>query len=374
MRNINSMVLHGRRRHAVGVNLRDSLRAAMVTTIWGINFLVIGWGMEGVPPLLFAAIRFTVVLLPAVFLVPRPDAPWPKILAVGTFMSLGQFAFLYSSMHAGMPPGIAALVLQAQVILTVVFAAGVLRERPSRRQAVGVAVGTVGLVVVGIGRGGHITLTALVLCLLAGVSWAIGNVVSRSSGIRGGLSLTVWSALVVPVPLFLLSLALDGPGDVADALAGFSWKSLVSTLYTAGLASLLGYAVFNGLLSRYAPASVVPWVLLAPVVAMAAAWLLLAQRPNAGETLGGAVLLLGVLVALRPPSSQKVLTRGAEMTVARESAGWARRTGSPGRGGSPCAPVGHTAAASRCLRRSPSARSRRRVRSSSSPRCSLARR
>ena len=47
-------------------------------------------------------------------------------------------------------------------------------------------------------------------------------------------------------------------------------------------------------------AAVVPWVLLAPVVAMAAAWLLLAQRPNAGETLGGAVLLLGVLVALRP--------------------------------------------------------------------------
>ena len=317
MRNINSMVLHGRRRHAVGVNLRDSLRAAMVTTIWGINFLVIGWGMEGVPPLLFAAIRFTVVLLPAVFLVPRPDAPWPKILAVGTFMSLGQFAFLYSSMHAGMPPGIAALVLQAQVILTVVFAAGVLRERPSRRQAVGVAVGTVGLVVVGIGRGGHITLTALVLCLLAGVSWAIGNVVSRSSGIRGGLSLTVWSALVVPVPLFLLSMLLDGPAAIGDALADLSWKAVMSTLYTACLASLLGYAIFNDLLSRYPSSAVVPWALWGVVVAMTAAWLLLDQRPNGAEFGGGLLLLIGVLVALRPQRAAAPVTSEELVRAAR---------------------------------------------------------
>jgi O-acetylserine/cysteine efflux transporter len=110
---------------------------------------------------------------------------------------------------------------------------------------------------------------------------------------------------------------------VVDALAHFSWKSLVSTLYTAGLASLLGYAVFNGLLARYTPAAVVPWVLVAPVVAMLSAWLLLAQRPNVGEASGGAVLLIGVLVALRPPA-QKVLTRGAERTVATASAGWGR--------------------------------------------------
>ena len=298
--------------------------AALVATIWGINFVVISWGMEGVPPLLFAAVRFAAVVVPAVFLVPRPQAPWRTVAAVGAFMSLGQFGFLYSSMHAGMPPGLAALVLQSQVVFTIAIAAVRLGEPPSRRQVVGVAIATAGLVVVAIGRGGNVPLLALLLCLLGGLSWAIGNVISRASGISGGLSLTVWSALVVPVPLLLLSLALDGPGTVMDALVGFSWKSLVSTLYTAGLASLLGYAVFNGLLSRYTPASVVPWVLLAPVVAMVAAWLLLAQRPNAGETLGGAVLLLGVLVALRPASAQKVLTRGAEINAAGESAGWSR--------------------------------------------------
>ena len=60
-------------------------------------------------------------------------------------------------------------------------------------------------------------------------------------------------------------------------------RPALSTLYTAGLASLVGYGIFNTLLSRNPSSSVVPWVLLAPVVAMASAWLLLDQRPNSAE-------------------------------------------------------------------------------------------
>jgi len=282
------------------VNGRDSLLAALVATVWGFNFVVIDWGMHDVPPLLFAAIRFTLVVLPAVFFVPRPSAPWRTVAAVGVFMSLGQFGLLYVAMDAGLPPGLAALVLQAQVIFTIALAALVLRERPTRPQVVGVLLASVGLVVVALGRGGHVTFAALMLCLLGALSWGIGNVVSRASGVSGGLSLTVWSATVVPIPLFLLSLALDGPTAVADALVGFTWQAVVSTLYTAGLASLVGYGIFNTLLSRNPSSAVVPWVLLAPVVAMASAWLLLDEVPTPAELLGGAVLVVGVLIALRP--------------------------------------------------------------------------
>jgi O-acetylserine/cysteine efflux transporter len=289
------------------MNARDSLLAALVATIWGFNFVVIDWGMHGVPPLLFAAVRFSLVVFPAVLLIPRPAAPWRTVAAVGVFMSLGQFGFLYVAMAAGMTPGLAALVLQAQVIFTIVIAAGALRERPTRAQAVGVLLGSTGLLVVAVGREGHVTAAALGLCLLGALSWGIGNVVSRASGISGGLSLTVWSAVVVPVPLLALSLLLDGPSTVVAALAGFSWQAIVSTLYTAGLASLLGYGVFNTLLSRNPSSSVVPWVLLAPVVAMASAWLLLDQQPATAELAGGTVLIVGVLVAMRPSRRSAVV-------------------------------------------------------------------
>jgi O-acetylserine/cysteine efflux transporter len=162
-----------------------------------------------------------------------------------------------------------------------------------------VSVGSVGLVVVALGRGGDVTAVALALCVLAALSWGIGNVVSRSAGVVGGLSITVWSAVVVPVPVLLLSLVVDGPHAVAAGFAAFGWQAALSTLYTAGLASLVGYAVFNSLLARNQSAYVVPWVLFAPVVAMASAWLLLDQVPSAGEAVGGALLVVGVLVAMR---------------------------------------------------------------------------
>lgn len=292
------------------MNRRDSLLAALVASVWGFNFVVIDWGMGDVPPLLFLTARFLLVVFPAVLLVPRPQVPWRVVATIGVFMSLGQFGFLYVGMAAGMPPGLAALVLQAQVIFTVLIAAGVLRERPTPGQVAGVLLGSVGLLVVAVGRGGQVPLLALALTLLAALTWGIGNVLSRASGVRGGLSLTVWSALVVPVPLLALSLLLDGPAAVGDGLAAFGWEALLSTLYTAGLASLVGYGIFNTLLWRNPSASVVPWVLLAPVVAMGSAALLLDQRPNPAEALGGLLLVLGVLTAVRPPRSEPGLGVG----------------------------------------------------------------
>jgi O-acetylserine/cysteine efflux transporter len=298
------------------VSRRDSLLAALVATIWGFNFIVIDWGMDGVPPLLFAAIRFALVVVPMVFLLPRPDLPWRTLAGIGACMSLGQFGFLYVAMDAGLPPGLAALVLQAQVLFTVLIAAGVLRERPTATQAAGVLVGSTGLLVVALGRGGSVTLTALVLCLLGALSWGVGNVLARASRAPGGLALTVWSAVVVPVPLLALSLAVDGPTAVADGLGAFGWQAGVSTAYTVVLASFLGYGIFTALLSRNPSASVVPWILLAPVVAMVSAALLLAQTPNAAETAGAVVMVTGVLVTLRPVRSRPAAQQASEPSAA----------------------------------------------------------
>jgi O-acetylserine/cysteine efflux transporter len=117
--------------------------------------------------------------------------------------------------------------------------------------------------------------------------------------------MVVWSSLVVPVPALALSLGLDGPDAVVEAVRGLGPEAIVSTLYTAGLASLVGYAIFNNLLARYPASSVVPFVLIAPPVAMVSAWVLLGQAPNLAESAGGGVVLAGVLVTVWQRTSRQ---------------------------------------------------------------------
>ena len=250
--------------------------------------------MHDVPPLLFAAIRFTLVVLPAVFFVPRPSAPWRTVAAVGVFMSLGQFGLLVRR-HGRGPAARPGGPRPA--------GAGDLHGRPRGRRAARAADPSAGrrasLLGVGRTRGGRRSaevgtsrVAALTLCLLGALSWGIGNVVSRASGVSGGLSLTVWSAVVVPVPLVR---ALPG-----SSTARRPWSTRWPAFSLAGGASRRctppasprwsATAIFNTLLSRNPSSSVVPWVLLAPVVAMASAWLLLDEVPTPAELLGGAVL------------------------------------------------------------------------------------
>ncbi|MDQ0798426.1 EamA family transporter [Arthrobacter sp. SLBN-112] len=296
------------------MNLRDSLLAVLVALLWGLNFVAIDIGLHAggrdFPPLLFVAMRFVLVVVPWIFFIRKPDVSWKAIIGVGLFMSAGQFGLLYLAMALGMPAGLASLVLQAQVLLTVLLAAGFLGERPSRRQLAGVVLGVAGLALVAVGRSAVAPLLPLVIVLAAALSWAAGNVIARKAKAASGLGLVVWSGAVVPLPLGVLSVLVDGPDTVWQSLFTLQAPTALSALYTAIFASLVGYGIWNRLLASHPSSAVVPFTLLVPVVGMSAAWLVLAEVPSATELAGGLLLLGGVATA--------VLTRAGGRRQRRE--------------------------------------------------------
>ena len=212
---------------------------------------------------------------------------------------------MYLALHLGMPPGLASLVLQAQVLLTIVLAAVWLRERPSTAQRLGVALGAAGLLTIAVGRGLSAPLLPLVVLVLAAVSWAVGNVLTRGAGAltgpSAGLGVTVWSGLVVPLPALALSFVFEGPTAIGAALRHLQWQAVASTAYTAYVSSLVGYGIWNTLLSRHPVAKVTPFAMLVPVFGMVAATVAFHERPSAFELLGGLALLAGVGVAVIRP-------------------------------------------------------------------------
>lgn len=315
---------------------KDICLALTVVLIWGVNFVVIHVGLPGVPPLLFAALRFTAVCLVVPF-VPRPRVRWRDLAAVGLLMSAGQFGFLYCALAAGLASGLASLVLQAQALFTVAVAAVVLRERPRPVQLAGLAVAVGGLVVVGLGQSGATPVIGIVLCLAAAACWGAGNVAARRCAGASGLGLTVWGSIFVPVPLLVLSLLVDGPGAIGAAVTNLGSAALLSTLYTVVLASLVGYTVWNGLLGRYPAGTVAPFTLLVPVVGLLAGWLLLGEQIRPATVGGGVLLLTGVAVVVAGPRLLDRRTRrhggppsepGA--TVAAAGAGTAQPRGDAG--------------------------------------------
>lgn len=276
---------------------RDLLLAAVVVLVWGVNFVVIKVGLAGVPPLLLGALRFLLAAFPAVLFVPRPRVAARWVLAYGLTINVGQFAFLFSAIHLGMPAGLASLVLQAQAFLTILLAAVLLGERWHAPGLVGLALAAAGLALIGASRSpGAASLVGVALTSCAALCWALGNVVVKRMGRVELLPLVVWGALVAPVPFVALSLLIEGRDRVVRALAGIDATSVAAVVYLSFAATLLGYTLWARLLTRHSAQRVAPLTLLVPVVGLLSASAFLSERLTAAQWAGGLLVMAGLVV------------------------------------------------------------------------------
>jgi O-acetylserine/cysteine efflux transporter len=270
------------------------LLALAVVSVWGTNFVVIKLALAHLPPLLFAALRFACALLPAVFFLPRPAVPWSNLAAYGLLIGAGQFGLMFIAMNGHISPGVASLVIQTQVFFTIGLAMAIAGERVQRLQVVALALGAAGLTTILAHTDGSTTPLGLALTLLAAFSWAAGNLVSKRAGRVNMLAYVVWSCLFALPPLLALSLVVEGPQAVAEALARADAATWAAVAWQAVGNTLFGYAAWAWLLGRHPAARVVPMALLVPVFGMAAsaAWL---GEPLPAWKLGAAALVIGGL-------------------------------------------------------------------------------
>jgi len=280
------------------VPIRHVALALTVMVVWGVNFVVVDVGLETFPPILFAALRFTLVALPAVFFIRRPTVHWKWVVAIGTFLSAGQFSLLFLAMDLGMPAGLASVVLQLQAMFTIFLAVALLGERPGRRQLVGAVIALGGIGVIAVGRAEAVPLVAVLLACGAALSWAVGNICTRHAQAPDAKALLVWSSLVPPIPLAALSLGLEDRSEIERALTTFDLGGALAMLYVVVGASAFGYGAWTWLLKRHPASKVAPFTLAVPVVGIASAWVALGERPNVAEAVGAAIVLCGLALTV----------------------------------------------------------------------------
>lgn len=283
------------------------LLALAVVFVWGTNFVVIRWGLDGLPPFLFATLRFALSALPWLLFIPRPAVPWHKLAAFGILLGVGQFALLFLAMRTDISPGLASLVIQVQVFFTIGLSLLTLGERVRGYQMAGLALAVAGLAVIAAHLDATLTLKGLALVIAAAFFWSCANMVVKTLGRVDMLGFMVWSSLFAVPPLFALSWWLEGPQAMTAGVMNASLGVWACVLWQAIGNTLFGYGAWNWLLARHPAATVTPLALLIPVFGMGASALSLGESLPLWKLSAGALVLCGLVVIVVWPRLRAAL-------------------------------------------------------------------
>jgi O-acetylserine/cysteine efflux transporter len=276
-----------------------------VVFVWGTNFVVIRWSLDGLPPFLLATLRFALSALPWMLFMPRPPVPWSRMAAFGMLLGVGQFALLFLAMRSSISPGMASLVIQMQVFFTIGLSLLIWREPLRRYQVLGLLLAVGGLGVIASHLNASVTATGVAIVLAAGFFWACANLVVKSIGRVNMLHFVVWSSAFAVPPLFALSWWLEGsPSVMLGVVRQTSPAVWATVLWQAVGNTLFGYGVWNWLLSRHPAALVAPMALLVPVFGMSASALALGEPLQPWKLQAALLVLAGLAVIVLWPRWQ----------------------------------------------------------------------
>lgn len=296
--------------------LRHLLLAIAVMAVWGSNFVVIKLALGHLPPLLFATLRFTLAALPAVFLLPRPAVTWRNLAAYGLLIGVGQFGLLYIAMNGHISPGLASLVIQLQVFFTIGLAMYFSGERLRLIQWFALLLASAGIGIIILHTDGSTTLLGLTLTLLAGLSWAGGNLVARQAGQINMVAYVVWSSLFAIPVLAALSLLTEGWPAISAGLRAADLHTWLAVGWQSWGNSLFGYAAWAWLLARHPAATITPMALLIPLFGMGSAAIWLNEGMPAWKLGAAALVLSGLALNLLWPQLREWLRAHASTGTA----------------------------------------------------------
>lgn len=274
------------------------LLVLLIVLVWGVNFVAVYIGLKTFPPFLLSALRFGLTALPWVFFMPRPKGSVKLIVYYGLFNFALQFGFIFTGIHLGISPGLASLVLQIQVLFSMVLAFLFFHDRPSPFKIAGSLISFIGIGIVGYHVNGGSTFLGLILMLLAALSWAAGNMFTKKIHSESPLALVVWGNLAAFPVMVLVSYFFDGPLVIQSSLQNMSWPAIAAVLYIVYFSTHIGYGAWGFLMKSYSTSVVVPFTLLVPVVGFLSSAIYLGEEIQSWKLLASLFILGGLIFGL----------------------------------------------------------------------------
>ncbi len=281
---------------------------AVLSGIWGLNFIFIKVGLADASALWLGLLR-AVVGTVATAVVLTSLGAWKELdargrrdaLLLGLPNTTAFYALLFLGLE-GVLPGIGAVLTYTFPLWVAILSPGVLGHRLTARLWGAVALGFGGVVLVSqpwAGAGGPVSYVAVLELLGAAVAWAVGTVLFQRRFRReemleaNGLQLVGGTVGLVALLLIL------GPGRTPT----FSTNLVLALLWLGILGTAAAYTVWFYLLGRTRAATLSAYAFLVPVVALIASAGLFGERLSAVQFLGVALVLVSIFGIGRAPET-----------------------------------------------------------------------
>ncbi|GED59661.1 EamA family transporter [Brevibacillus formosus] len=283
----------------------------LAAAIWGGVYVVSKVVLEVIPPFTLLILRFCIALaVLGAFTVARKervakkDYPLLMVIAfVGVTISIAaQFlGTKLSTAHMG------ALITSASPAFIAIFAVWLLKERIHLKQAAGILLATIGVIIV-IGvpdqADAQSSLAGNLILFVAAISWGLYTVLSKKATQR-------YSSLLVTTYVALFGIIFTSPLmfwelSVTPVSWQFGWDIWIGVLYIGMISTAGAFYLWNKGFELMPAGSGAGFFFVQPIVGAFLGWLLLHEHLSVGFFAGGAFIFLGVaLSTLRTRESAK---------------------------------------------------------------------
>ena len=277
------------------MTLRDSLIAALVPIFLGFGFVIAKPAMEYLPPFLLMGLRFTFVALLLVWWFPIPRGYLKKIFFASLIANTIQYSITYTGLDL-IDASAAVLLVQTEVPFGVLFAYFMLKEKPTVKALIGIAIAFVGVYILTGSPNLDGKVLGVSLTIIGSGVWALGQVLVKPlSKEINPLALVAWLGLFSGPILISLSAIFDG--NTIDYFKNASFESWMIAIYLGFIMQPITYGCFYYVLKRNPLYKVLPIVTMGiPPTGLLAAIFLLGEEPTKELFIGGAIIIVGVIL------------------------------------------------------------------------------
>ncbi len=277
------------------MNLKDTFIASLVPIFLGFGFVIAKPAFESFPPILLMGIRFTFAASLLIWWFPIPKGYLKKIFFASLIANTLQYSITYTGLNY-IDASAAVLLVQTEVPFGVIFAYFMLREKPTIRALIGIAVAFVGVYILTGSPNLDGKFFGITLTIIGSAIWALGQVIVKPlSKEINPLALVAWLALFSGPLLITLSSIIDG--DTIKYLSEAQFDHWMIAFYIGFIMQPVTYGCFYYVLKNNPLYKVLPIVTMGiPPTGLLAAIFLLGEKPTQELFIGGAIIIVGVIL------------------------------------------------------------------------------